>query len=217
MGPSKMMCNIRAGNPLIVFLLCMILGLVIIAPNADGENTPKQTATQSSWRNNRTTVLGQPGTKGTIEQPLPRGPGQVGADNAVSEVSLSWTQCQMHRSGLDKEQLEIYLDGAISSTKPVNWGLSSASPKPGGLPKLYFVEAASARPRPDNGDISLQWEISLDGAPFKPMATQPDNSLSVTFPSGSHTFKVRITGLPQRQQADGYYQLVLSQNLIPLL
>jgi len=200
-----------------MFLLTIVLGLVIISSDANGENTPKRTVTKGSWQNSRTTVLGQPGTKGTIQQPPPWGAGQMGADNVITEVSFSWTQCQMRRSTLDDEQLEIYLDGAISSTKPVNWSLSSAYPERGRLPKLYFVEAASARPRPDDADISLQWEISLDGGPFNPMTIQADNSLSVTFPSGSHSFKVRITGAPQHQQTDGYYQLVLSQNLIPLL
>ena len=207
----------RPRNSPLMFVIAIVLGFSIISSNANGENTPKRTVTKGSWRNSGMTTTGNFAPKGIIQHPGFLGPGQMRPDDAIAQVSFSWTRCEMRRSALDDEQLEIYLDGTISSTRPVHWSLSSVSPERGRLPKLYFVEAASARPRPEDADISLEWEISLNGGPFSQMTIQPDNSLSVTFPSGSHSFKVRITGAPQHQQAEGYYQLVLSQSLIPSL
>lgn len=138
-------------------------------------------------------------------------------EQASMQFNLDWTNYQIHRVSDDSE-IEIILSGNVTSSNSLFWTLTAASPQTGAPPSLFFVEQAFAGSGSDYAaDIPLTWEISLDGGPFKPMAIQPDNSLSVTFPSGSHTFKVRITGLPQRQQADGYYQLVLSQNLTPLL
>jgi len=155
-------------------------------------------------------------TWGTQTPPLMEFPYKP--DKPVSmEFNLSWTNYQIHRVTNDSE-IEIILSGNVTSSNSLYWTLTTASPQPGAPPSLFFVEQAFAGSGSDySADIPLTWEISLNGGPFSPMTIQPDNSLSVTFPSGSHSFKVRITGLPQRQQADGYYQLVLSQNLIPLL
>lgn len=47
------------------------------------------------------------------------------------------------------------------------------------------------------------------------MTMQPDNSISTVFPPGAHTFQVRITGVPQNHQNDGYFRLQLEQCLVP--
>lgn len=86
----------------------------------------------------------------------------------------------------------------------------------GGLPFLYFVEDIFGRPA-QGVDVPLSWEIALDGGSFNPMTILPDNSLSVIFPPGHHTFQVRTTGVPQYHQEDGYYQLQLEQCLTPQL
>jgi len=136
---------------------------------------------------------------------------------ASMQFSLDWTNYQIHRITNDSE-IEIILSGNVTSSNSLFWTLTTASPQPGAPPNLFFIEQAFAGTgSADDADIPLTWEISLNGGPFSPMTIQPDNSLSVTFPSGSHSFKVRITGAPQHRQADGYYQLVLSQSLIPSL
>jgi len=133
------------------------------------------------------------------------------------QFSLDWTNYQIHQESNDSE-IEIIPSGNATSSNSLFWTLTSASPQPGAPPSLFFVEQAFAGTGSEYAaDIPLTWEISLNGGPFNPMTIQPDNSLSVTFPSGSHSFKVRITGAPQHQQAEGYYQLVLSQSLIPSL
>jgi len=136
---------------------------------------------------------------------------------ASMQFSLDWTNYQIHQVSNDSE-IEIILSGNVTSSNSLFWTLTTASPQPGAPPSLFFIEQAFAGTGSEYAaDIPLTWEISLNGGPFSPMTIQPDNSLCVTFPSGTHTFKVRITGAPQHQQADGYYQLVLSQSLIPSL
>jgi hypothetical protein len=63
----------------------------------------------------------------------------------------------------------------------------------------------------------VTWEIALDGGAFQPMQIESGNIITTIFPQGAHTFQVRITGLPQYHQDDGYYHLQLTQNLMPQL
>ncbi len=155
-------------------------------------------------------------TWGTQTPPLVDFPYEVDKP-ASMEFNLDWTNYQIHQVTNDSE-IEIILSGNVTSSNSLFWTLTTASPQPGAPPSLFFIEQAFAGTGSEySADIPLTWEISLNGGPFSPMTIQPDNSLSVTFPSGSHSFKVRITGAPQHQQANGYYQLVLSQSLIPSL
>jgi len=200
-----------------MLLVCLVLGLPQQA--VAGQKTKKaQGATVKAAKGISKTTHLTPMSKnwGSQASPLTDFPYQ--ADKPISmEFNLDWTNCQIHRVTNDSE-IEIILSGNVTSSNSLFWTLTTASPQPGAPPSLFFVEQAFAGSGSEyRADIPLTWEISLNGGPFSPMTIQPDNSLSVTFPSGSHSFKVRITGAPQRQQADGYYQLVLSQSLIPLL
>lgn len=133
------------------------------------------------------------------------------------EFALDWTSCQIHRVGTDSA-IVIILPGTISSSNSIYWNLNPISSQSGGLPYLYFMEDVLGRTGPEFGtDIPLCWEISVDGGSFNPITIQPDSSLSVNFPSGSHNFQVRITGVPQSYQGDGYYHLLLGQSLVPEL
>jgi hypothetical protein len=134
------------------------------------------------------------------------------------EFALDWTNCQIHRV-INDSAIVIILSGNVSSSNSIYWNLSTISPHPGGLPVLYFVNDVLGRTGPEFGtDIPLTWEIALDGGSFNPIMTMlPDNILLVTFPPGKHTFQVRITGVPQPYQGDGYYQLQLGQSLVPEL
>jgi len=160
---------------------------IIVTPPNSGDNTPP--------------MMGEP----PIEEPI------------WTELSLDWTNCQIHRVYTDSA-IVIILPGTISSSNSIYWNLNTISPQPGGLPVLYFVEDVLGRSGPEYGiDIPLIWEISVDGGRFNPIRIQPDSALFVNFPSGHHTFQVRITGVPQHNQGDGYYQLLLGQSLVPEL
>jgi hypothetical protein len=138
-------------------------------------------------------------------------------DSIWMVFSLEWTTCQMHRVN-DDSPLEMLLSGSITSSDELCWNLFSVSPGEGLSPLLYFIEDIFGQSGPEYGtDIPLNWEFALDGGQFDPITLLPDNSLSVTFPPGDHTFQVRITGFPQTGQEDGYYNLQLGQEIIPQL
>lgn len=130
--------------------------------------------------------------------------------------SIDWTNCQIHR--VNDSPIEIILPGTINGSNAMHWNLSTASPAPGVIPNLYFIEDVLGRTGAIYGsDVPLSWEISLDGGPFMPMTLQPDNTLTTLFPPGQHSFQVRITGALQPYQSDGYYHLQLEQCIIPEL
>lgn len=200
-----------------MLLVCLLLGLPQQATAGQKTKGPQGVGIKAA-KNIRAVKHFTPAssTWGTQTPPLMEFPYKP--DKPVSmEFNQSWTNYQIHQVTNDSE-IEIILSGNVTSSNSLFWTLTTASPQPGAPPSLFFVEQAFAGSRSGySADIPLTWEISLNGGPFSPMTIQPDNSLSVTFPSGSHSFKVRITGAPQHQQADGYYQLVLSQSLIPSL
>ncbi len=144
----------------------------------------------------------------------------IGATPVWLVYGLNWTHCQIHFSGY-YEPVEILLPGFINSNKPEILRLFAIEPQPGGLPNLYFINDILGNPPPmeisTNVDIPLEWEISLDNGPFKPLTLLPDNSLTTIFPPGQHDFQIRITCLLQPYQAGGYYHLQLSQTLVPQL
>ncbi len=149
---------------------------------------------------------------------IPHLGGGVPPDELIwMEFALDWTNCQIHRVNTDSA-IVIILPGTISSSSRIYWNLHTMSPHPGGFPILYFVNDVLGRTGPEFGtDIPLTWEIALDGGSFNPITILRDKTLLVTFPPGNHTFQVRITGVPQPYQGDGYYQLQLGQSLVPEL
>ena len=170
------------------------------------------------------TILPDFGDKGTntpVFNILKLGTGEnldvVTVDTVWMDFSIDWTNYQIHRVN-DDSPIEIILPGTIDGSNTLHWNLTSCSPVPGGMPNLYFVEDALGRTGPVYGsEIPLTWEISLDGGPFTPLTLQPDNTLTTVFPPGQHTFQVRITGLPEYHQSDGYYKLQLEQCIVPEL
>lgn len=146
----------------------------------------------------------------------PPGPDMI-PDSTWFQISFDWTLCLVHRVD-NTSPIEVTLSGTIVSNSVNIWNLFTVSPQPGGQPLLYFVEDVLGRTGPAFGtDIPLTWEISLDGGPFTPMTLQPNNTLTATFPPGPHAFQVRITGMLQPSQEDGYYHLQLEQCLVPEL
>ena len=138
-------------------------------------------------------------------------------DTLHMEFNLEWTNYQVHRSD-DYDPIQVILSGTINSDAGNVWNLNAASHLPGQDPNLYFIEDTFGRPGPAYGsDITLNWEISIDGGAFAPMALGPNNTLTTIFPPGIHNFQVRITGIPQYHESDGYYQLQLEQTLVPQL
>lgn len=134
-----------------------------------------------------------------------------------AEFFLDWTHCQIHRNG-EQGVIEMRLPGTITSSAPVAWILSTSAPIPQGQAILYFVEDVLGRTGPEYGaDVPLHWEISLDGGPFVPMTVLPDNSLTTTFPPGTHGFELVISGESPGPLDDGYYWLSLEQGLVPVL
>lgn len=132
------------------------------------------------------------------------------------EFWLEWTTCQIHRVNNDGP-VEAILSGSVTSSRSIAWSLTNTS-APGEPPMLSFVEDVFGRSGPAFGsNIGLTWEISIDGGAFQAMEVHSENILSTIFPPGAHTFQVRITGLPQYNQSDGYYRLRLAQNLAPQL
>jgi hypothetical protein len=132
------------------------------------------------------------------------------------EFWLEWTSCQIHRVHNDGP-IEAILSGSVTSSRSIAWSLTNTS-EPGEPPMLSFVEDVFGRSGAAFGSsIGLTWEISIDGGAFQPMEVHSGNILSTIFPPGAHTFQVRITGLPQYNQSDGYYRLRLAQNLAPQL
>lgn len=133
------------------------------------------------------------------------------------EFTLEWTNYQAHRVN-NNDPLEIILNGTITSNSSEIWTLSILEPSPELVPDLHFIEDVMGRTGQAYGvNIALLWEISLDGGAFQPMTILPDNSISYIFPSGNHSFQLRITGNLQNCTADGYYKLQLSQEIIPQL
>jgi hypothetical protein len=131
--------------------------------------------------------------------------------------NLDWTNYQVHRID-DYSPIVIILSGTIISDAGNIWNLIAAPTLPGQDPILYFMEDTFGRTGAGYGsNISLNWEIAVDGGPFNPMSISPGSVLSTAFPPGSHAFQVRITGIPQYHQGDGYYHLQLEQNLVPQL
>jgi hypothetical protein len=123
--------------------------------------------------------------------------------------------CQMHRVD-DTSPIQVTLTGNIYSTIGNHWTLSMINPQLGGPPNLNFVEDILGRAGSTFGsDIALTWEISVDGGPYSAMTLEMDNTLSTYFTPGNHNFSLRITGMPDFDQSDGYYQLQLSQFLTP--
>ena len=132
------------------------------------------------------------------------------------EFSLEWTTCQIHRVSNDGP-IEALLSGSVNCTAAIVWSLTNTS-QPGEPPILFFTEDIFGRSGSAFGsNIPLTWEIALDGGAFQPMQIESGNIITTIFPAGAHTFQVRITGLPQNNQDDGYYHLQLTQNLTPQL
>jgi len=227
---SDFLRTIRA--PLNMLLFCLVLTLPQQAisqqttkkPQKTGIiNQSKQTTEEPQKRtvNPRKSVSKLPAFIATPPDSGDQTPhlrGGVPPDELIwMEFTLDWTSCQIHRV-INDSAIVIILSGNVSSSNSIYWNLNTISPQPGGLPVLYFVNDVLGRTGPEFGtDIPLTWEISVDGGPFNPITIQPDSSLSVNFASGNHTFQVRITGVPQPYQGDGYYQLLLGQSLVPEL
>ena len=153
----------------------------------------------------------------THRVPLPSTECPQPSDTFHMEVNLDWTNHKIHRLD-DHSPIQVLLSGTINSDLGNIWNLVAASHLPGQDPNLYFIEDSFGRPGSTYGsDISLTWEISVDGGVFSPMTVGPNNMLSTVFPPGQHTFQVRITGIPQYHQEDGYYQLQLEQMMVPQL
>lgn len=144
----------------------------------------------------------------------------LGATPVWLNFWLNWTHCQIHLSGYS-EPVELILPGWINSNRPEILRLFVIDPQPGGLPKLYYINDVLGNPPPAetslNFDIPLEWEISLDDGPFKPITLLPDNSLTTIFPPGQHDFQIRITCLIQPYQVGGYYHLQINQTMVPQL
>ncbi len=132
-------------------------------------------------------------------------------------IAFDWTHCQMHQVN-STPALEVFLPGNYSATNPQIWKLSTIAPQSGSSPEqLHYVEGVCGQSAPPVVNVPLTWEIAFDGGSYVPMTLQPDNSLTATFPAGAHTFQVRITGVMQSFQDDGYYRLLLSQYFTPQL
>jgi hypothetical protein len=132
------------------------------------------------------------------------------------EFSLEWTTCQIHRVSTEGP-IQALLSGTVNCSAAIVWSLTNTS-QPGEPPVLFFVEDIFGRSGSAFGsNIPVTWEVALDGGAFQPMQIESGNILTTIFPAGAHTFQVRITGLPQNHQDDGYYHLQLTQNLMPQL
>jgi len=133
----------------------------------------------------------------------------------VMQFDLQWTNYRIHRAN-DFSPIEITLSGSITTSSALVWNLAPTCPPGGGSPQLVFNEDIFGSGGSLYGaDIPVSWEISIDGGPFVPMTVMPNSSLSAIFPFGSHTFQVRMTATPEYHQADGYYELHLTQSLMP--
>ncbi|MBD3233002.1 MAG: hypothetical protein GF315_04695 [candidate division Zixibacteria bacterium] len=158
-------------------------------------------------------IINLPDSKVTTKNGLPF----AQPDYPTIDFHLDWTTCQMHRVASDST-VEILLDGTVSIALNSIWTLIPDNPIPQADPSLYFVENIFGEiNNPDNSDIPLSWEISINGGDFKSIERQSDGSLKVRFPAGDHAFQVRISGYIPITQADGYYRLQLIQNIIPEL
>ena len=162
-----------------------------------------------------------PAESGFVKTMMPDAPLPVITDLPPEPISmdfhLDWTSCQIHRVNTDSAIVMI-LPGTITSTNAIYWNLSNTEPGGDGLADLNFTEDIFGRAGPNFGsNIPLVWEIAIDDGPMAAIPVQPDNSLLVLFPAGQHNFQVRITGLPQQHESDGYYHLQLSQSLTPQL
>lgn len=227
---SDSLRTIRA--PLNMLLFCLVL---IWPPEAISQQTIRKTVEIGTT--NQSKQMTEVPQKGTINQRKnvskssgfmaippdsvvqpPQMMGEMLAEEPIwMEFALDWTNYQLHRA-INDSTIVIILSGYVSSSNSIYWNLNTISPQPGGLPVLYFVEDVLGRTGPGFGrDIPLAWEISVDGVSFNPVTIQPDSSLSVNFASGCHTFQIRITGVPQPYQGDGYFQLMLGQSLVPEL
>ncbi len=138
---------------------------------------------------------------------------------AESQISmnfeLEWTNYQSHRVGLDNN-IDILLNGRMSSSAPEIWMLQVIEPAPGIKPHLYLIQNVTGSASIENYSeyIPLEWSISVDGSSFMPFEFNLDNSMYHVFSAGDHDFQVKIQGqLPQI--GDGYYKLKLAQFLAP--
>lgn len=136
--------------------------------------------------------------------------------NIRMEFSLEWTEYMIHLAA-DSAPLEIILPGHILSNENICWVLSSIEPRSNQPLCLYFIHDVFNREGEEYGiNIPLAWDISLDCGEYRAMTVNRDHSRSFIFPAGSHAFNLRISGNPSLQ-SDGYYQLRLSQRMVPQL
>jgi len=133
------------------------------------------------------------------------------------EFNLDWTMFRVRHVD-NSSPLEIVLKGSIFSDAAITWTLASPATRACGPAYLSLVEDIMGRNyQGESVVIPLTWEISTDGGLFTAMKIGPDYSISSVFPPGPHTFAVRIRGALHALQSDGFYRLVLCQDLTPLL
>ena len=204
-------------NPAIIKVLLLLLFLA----------WPLQASGQKSVKKPPKTIHGPAKNTSETTKPVPktldlRGQtpqvtGDMPESQIFMEVTLNWTDCQIHRVNTI-DPLEIILDGTIESNSPEIWTLSSVLPKPEITPDLHFVSGVNGEAAGDQDrKAPLEWMISLNKGMFEPMTVMPDNSMTYTFPPGKHSFQVRIRGKLEKYQANGYYHLQLAQSFVPQL
>lgn len=140
----------------------------------------------------------------------------VQAESQISmNFELDWTNYQSHRVGLDNN-IDILLNGRMSSNSPEIWMLQVIEPAPGMKPHLYLIQnvTGTASSETFSEYIPLEWSISVDGSSFMPFEFNLDNSMYHVFSAGDHDFQVKIQG-QMPQIGDGYYKLKLAQFLAP--
>ncbi len=140
-------------------------------------------------------------------------------DEDTTEISmrltLDWTAANVHLSQMT-EPLSVEFCGTIEGSESMIWKLCEGFAGAEGAPTLHYVSDVYNNTYV-NIDYSIMWHISIDGEAFQPLLPDLDGQLSVNFSPGFHTFTLLLDFALPEFPANGHYQLLLAQGVVPQL
>ncbi len=128
---------------------------------------------------------------------------------------LDWTNYQWHRVGSD-DPLQAVLTGTFYTNHPMVWNLYNADGELDVLDELTYVHNLYGGEEAIDS-LELDWEIRVDGGPWRPLHSQNNYGFHIPIAPGDHVVQLRVSSLMPLMADEGYYRLTLAQRILPQL